>query len=99
MTGRAFSAGGDINWLIERHTKSQDKQANAETMVNFYKSFLVLRKLHCPVIAAINGAAIGAGICVAVGGCDIRYASPNATLGFTFTKIGLHPGRAGCCDS
>jgi len=94
-SGRAFSAGGDINWLIERHTKSQDKDANAATMVNFYKSFLILRRLQCPVIAAVNGPAIGAGACVAVGGCDVRYASPKAALGFTFTKIGLHPGMAG----
>jgi len=93
--GRAFSAGGDIDWLIERHRKSGDKEANAATMVDFYKSFLVLRQLQCPVIAAVNGAAIGAGACVAVGGCDIRYASTKASLGFTFTKIGLHPGMAG----
>jgi len=93
--GRAFSAGGDINWLIERHEKSGEKEANAATMVKFYKSFLILRHLQCPVIAAVNGAAIGAGACIAVGGCDLRYASPKAALGFTFTKIGLHPGMAG----
>jgi len=94
--GRAFSAGGDIQWLIERHSKSQDRDANVETMLDFYKSFLSpLRQLPCPVIAAINGPAIGAGACVAVRGCDIRYASTKASLGFTFTKIGLHPGMAG----
>merc|ERR1712117_182108 len=54
-----------------------------------------LRELPCPVIAAINGPAIGAGACVAVGGCDIRYASAKAKLAFNFTKIGLHPGMAG----
>jgi len=93
--GRAFSAGGDINWLIERHNRSDDRDANATTMIGFYKSFLALRQLQCPVIAAVNGAAIGAGACVAVGGCDMRYASTKAALGFTFTKIGLHPGMAG----
>jgi len=95
-SGRAFSAGGDIDWLIDRHNKSQDKEANVKTMIGFYKSFLMpLRELPCPVIAAINGPAIGAGACVAVGGCDIRYASAKAKLAFNFTKIGLHPGMAG----
>ena len=47
------------------------------------------------MIAAINGPAIGAGACVAVGGCDIRYASAKAKMAFNFTKIGLHPGMAG----
>ena len=61
FTGRAFSAGGDLDWLIERHTQSDKKEENAKTMVNFYKMFLSLRSLQCPVIAAINGPAIGAG--------------------------------------
>jgi enoyl-CoA hydratase len=47
--------------------------------------------LEIPVIAAINGAAIGAGLCVA-SACDIRIAAQEAKLGFTFTRIGLHPG-------
>merc|ERR1712029_761665 len=86
-SGRAFSAGGDIDWLIDRHRQSQNRDANIKTMINFYKSFLgPLRRLPCPVTAAINGPAIGAGACLAVGGCDIRYASTKASLGFTFTK-------------
>ena len=34
-----------------------------------------------------------AGCCVALGGCDIRIASPKAKMGFNFVKIGLHPGK------
>ena len=44
-------------------------------MKDFYKRFLMaLRSSHVPVIAAINGAAIGAGMCLAMGGADIRVA-------------------------
>ena len=45
------------------------------------------------IISAINGPAIGAGLCLAQGGCDIRIASiSKASMGFTFNRLGLHPG-------
>ena len=53
-----------------------------------------MRQVPVPVIAAINGPAIGAGLCLAVGGADIRVASTGAKLGVTFTRLGLHPGMA-----
>ena len=55
--------------------------------------FLSIRDLPCPTLAAINGAAIGAGFCVALG-CDFRYASQEAKLGLNFTRVGVHPGMA-----
>lgn len=70
--GRAFSAGGDLNWLLDRHRDSREN--NQRIMVAFYKRFLVLRSLHVPVIGVINGAAVGAGMCLALGGCDLRIA-------------------------
>jgi enoyl-CoA hydratase len=60
-------------------------------MRSFYKLFLSVRDLPCPVIAAINGHAVGAGLCVALA-CDVRIASREAKLGLNFTKLGLHPG-------
>lgn len=87
--GRAFSAGGDLAML---EAKKQIPEArNRELMMEFYHSFLGLLSLQVPLIAAINGHAIGAGLCVACA-CDIRIAGETAKLGFTFTKLGLHPG-------
>ena len=90
--GKAFSAGGDLDWLLARHRDTPEN--NIKVMQEFYKRFLVMRQLPVPVIAAINGPAIGAGLCLAVGGSDVRIASNKAKLGVTFTRLGLHPGMA-----
>jgi len=90
--GKAFSAGGDLEWLLARHRDTPEN--NIRIMQEFYKRFLIMREVPIPVIAAINGPAIGAGLCLAVGGADIRVAGDGAKLGVTFTKLGLHPGMA-----
>jgi len=90
--GKAFSAGGDLEWLLARHRDTAEN--NIKVMQEFYQKFLVLRSLPMPVIAAINGPAVGAGLCLAMGGADIRVASKTAKMGVTFTKLGLHPGMA-----
>ena len=87
--GRAFSAGGDLQMLEQKTKKSGEE--NRQLMHLFYDSFLSIRLLGVPLIAAINGHAIGAGLCLA-SGCDIRVAAEGAKLGMTFTRLGLHPG-------
>lgn len=87
--GESFSAGGDLKWLRQRHKSSA--YANNLTMLNFYESFLCIRKIPVPTVAAIHGSAIGAGAALTLA-CDIRIASPNSKIGFTFVKIGIHPG-------
>lgn len=87
--GDAFSAGGDLNWLMERHHTSPFK--NSSIMVDFYNRFLCIREVGVPTIAAINGAAIGAGMCMTLA-CDMRIVSTSAKVGFTFAKLGIHPG-------
>ena len=64
--GKAFSAGGDLDWLMARHRDTPEN--NLVVMQEFYKKFLVMREMEVPVIAAINGPAIGAGLCLALGG-------------------------------
>jgi enoyl-CoA hydratase len=87
--GKAFSAGGHLSMLEAKRDRSAEE--NRVGMLSFYNSFLCMRELNVPLIAAINGAAVGAGLCVACA-CDFRVASSNAKLGFTFLKLGLHPG-------
>jgi enoyl-CoA hydratase len=94
--GRAFSAGGDLGMIGSRSREGTQQPGAArrgirDTMRSFYKLFLSVRDLPCPTIAALNGAAIGAGLCVALA-CDVRIASTEAKLGLNFTRLGLHPG-------
>lgn len=53
-----------------------------------------MRNVPFPTIAALNGHAVGAGLCLALA-CDMRIASSNARLGLNFTKIGITPGMLG----
>jgi enoyl-CoA hydratase len=62
-------------------------------MLPFYRSWLTIRELEVPTIAAINGPAVGAGAAVALA-CAIRYASASARFSVPFTRLGLHPGMA-----
>ena len=89
--GKAFSAGGDLTMLYEKTKLSREE--NYKRMIEFYTSFLGFRSLEIPTIAVLNGAAVGAGLCVACA-MDIRIAEESGKLGFTFTKLGLHPGMA-----
>ena len=76
---------------MDRHRDTPSR--NAVIMREFYSKFLCIRRLPIPTIAAINGPAIGAGMCMAVG-CDMRVAAVDAKMGLTFVKLGLHPGMA-----
>jgi enoyl-CoA hydratase len=94
--GRAFAAGGDLGMIEERaHEGAADPDGAPgrirDAMRAFYGLFLSVRELPCPTIAAINGAAVGAGLCLALG-CDVRIASATAKLGLNFTALGLQPG-------
>jgi enoyl-CoA hydratase/carnithine racemase len=67
------------------------RRSVGDAMRSFYRLFLSVRDLPCPTIAALQGSAVGAGLCVALA-CDVRIASASARLGLNFTALGLHPG-------
>ena len=90
--GSAFCSGGDTGWISsEPHASVDDLRSK---MVPFYRAWLSIRKLEVPTIAAVNGHAIGAGLCLALA-CDIRYAATGVKLGVPFVKLGMHAGMAG----
>ena len=94
--GSAFSAGGDLKAMRD---KSGMFAGDPVTLRNRYIRGIQsiprrMARFDKPVIAAINGAAIGAGLdltCM----CDIRLAVNSAKLGSTFVKVGLIPGDGG----
>ena len=89
--GSAFNAGGDRSWIVSEPGASvSDLRLR---MLAFYRSWLSIKTLEVPTIAAINGPAIGAGFALALA-CDIRYIAEDAKVGVPFTGLGLHPGMA-----
>ncbi len=88
--GSAFCAGGDLSWI---ESGGPDVNELRNKMLAFYKTWLAIRDLEIPVVAAVNGPAIGAGLCLALA-CDLRYAAPSARFGAPFAALGLHPGMA-----
>jgi enoyl-CoA hydratase/carnithine racemase len=95
--GAAFSAGGDLAMLEKKSHAGRAEPGEAARarnrafMRDFYALFLSVRDLPCPSIAAIHGAAIGAGLAIALA-CDLRIAAREAKLGLNFAKLGIHPG-------
>jgi enoyl-CoA hydratase/carnithine racemase len=90
--GDTFCSGGDIRDMAEGRLKSWD-------MKNFlwegvHRIVLTMEDLDKPVIAAINGAAMGAGLDMALM-CDLRLCSDRARLAESYIMMGLVPGDGG----
>jgi enoyl-CoA hydratase len=86
---KAFSAGADIKTMIGMNAlKARDLSLMGERLC------VALENLEKPVIAAINGFALGGGLEVAMA-CDLRIASETARMGQTEINIGLIPGWGG----
>ena len=89
--GRAFSAGGDLEYLLTLTRLT--KEESSANMLKFYRSYLALFTLPLPTIARINGPCVGAGFCLALA-CDLRFVHSGAKVGMNFVRIGLNPGMA-----
>lgn len=87
--GRAFCSGADLGRFREEDTGGV--LGRREMLAGYYRAFLDVRDLPMPTIAAVNGAAIGAGFNLALC-CDLRIAGAAARFGATFTRLGIHPG-------
>lgn len=90
--GRAFCSGADLQSLFGDRTRPVD--VLKDVLLRVYGSFLGLRDLAIPTLAAVHGPAVGAGMNIALA-CDVIVAGPEAAFGPTFSRIGLHPG-GGC---
>lgn len=89
--GGAFCSGGDTGW-IGGDPDATVPELRAK-MSAFYRAWLSVRDLPVPTIAAIDGAAVGAGAALALA-CDVRVASPRAVFSVPFLRLGIHPGMA-----
>jgi enoyl-CoA hydratase len=81
-TAPAFCAGANLGNLSE---------ATGDSLKLIYQGFLRVANSPLPTIAAVNGAAVGAGMNMALG-CDVRLAAKSAKFDTRFMQIGLHPG-------
>ncbi len=91
--GRTFCAGGDLG-VIGEGRKNNDTSELEPLMRAGSHAVLKIRSMHQPVIAAVQGAAAGAGMNIALA-ADLRIASEDATFGQNFVKVGLFPDLGG----
>ncbi len=94
--GKAFHAGGDLKRMREQSGMFEGGPVALRRRYLEGIQRVPRRLAACdkPVVAAINGAAIGAGLDLACM-CDVRVAARGAKLGSTFVKVGLVPGDGG----
>jgi 3-hydroxypropionyl-coenzyme A dehydratase len=86
---RSFCAGADISYMVDIDAVTAEKYASsAQSVLN------KIEKMEKPVIAAINGFALGGGCELALV-CDLRIASENAKIGQPEVTIGIPPGWGG----
>jgi enoyl-CoA hydratase/carnithine racemase len=97
-SGRGFCTGADVrgeglSGLVDRgRTQVQNRNFLRDSVQRIPRLVSIMEK---PYIAAVNGAAVGAGMDMA-SMCDIRFAADSARFGMTYVRMGLIPGDGGC---
>jgi enoyl-CoA hydratase/carnithine racemase len=94
--GKSFSSGGNLQEIKNMTTKDNMSQSQLEEWYRFgiQKIPLTMNAIDVPIVAAVNGHAIGAGndLCTM---CDIRIAGEDAKFSESFLRIGIIPGDGG----
>jgi enoyl-CoA hydratase/carnithine racemase len=88
--GKAFCSGADVKSMAERSDRP-DEHRDAPIRLSIYS---MMRKCDKPIIAAVNGAAVGGGLDLALA-CDIRIASEKAKFAELYVRRGLIPASGG----
>ncbi len=94
--GTAFSSGGDVKKMLDGTGVSSPEPAKTRRNYKWgiQRLPLMFEDLEVPVIAAVNGPAVGAG-CDLACMCDIRIAGESAKFAESFVKLGIIPGDGG----
>ena len=92
-TGRAFCAGADVKTMAERAQAGIQSESSARPGGRVHLA-LLLQSCDKPVIAAMNGVAVGVGLDMALA-CDIRIASDKATMSEAYIRRGMLPAGGG----
>ena len=92
--GKGFCAGGDVKAMNEAKEGRRERPFMEKIAPGRDRTLLAMREAPQPIIAAVNGAAAGAGMNLALA-CDIRLASSAAKFSQAFVKRGLHPDWGG----
>ncbi len=92
--GQAFCAGGDVKAMAQGFSQPSGKQRGREGGMGDMPLYPLLHRFEKPVIAAINGVAVGGGLDIALA-CDIRIASDKARFAEVYIRRGLIPVGGG----
>jgi enoyl-CoA hydratase/carnithine racemase len=92
--GKGFCAGGDVKAMNEAKEGKRERPFIEKIAPGRDRTLLAMRDAPQPILAAVNGAAAGAGMNLALA-CDLRLASTAAKFSQAFVKRGLHPDWGG----
>jgi 2-(1,2-epoxy-1,2-dihydrophenyl)acetyl-CoA isomerase len=88
--GRGFSSGADVKEMLEQGARGERPDVGTMLRERYHPIIKGIRELPKPVIAAVNGPAVGIGCSLALA-CDLIWAGESAIFGLAFVNIGLAP--------